>query len=59
MPVTLLAGVEDSTLNVNNNPRDMAANVFELEPNIAPLLAITSKLNSAPAINPKIKLGLR
>ena len=55
MAVTLLAGVEDSTLNVNNNPRDMAANVFELEPNVAPLLAITSKTNSAPAINPKIE----
>jgi hypothetical protein len=55
MAVTLLAGSEDSTLNTANNPRDMAANVFELEPNIAPLLAITSKTNSAPAINPKIE----
>lgn len=54
MPVTLLAGVEDSTLNTGNNPRDMAANVFELEPNVAPLLAITSKTNSVAAINPKI-----
>lgn len=33
----------------------MAANVFELEPNVAPLLAITSKTNSAPARNPKIE----
>ncbi len=55
MAVTLLAGVEDSTLNTGNNPRDMAANVFELEPNVAPLLAITSKANSAAAINPKIE----
>ena len=55
MAVTLLAGVEDSTLNTANNPRDMAANVFELEPNVAPLLAITSRTNSAPAINPKIE----
>src|SRR5438045_8651070 len=55
MPVTLLAGVEDSTLNTSNNPRDMAANVFELEPNVAPLLAITSRTNSAPARNPKIE----
>src|SRR5437762_979200 len=55
MPVTLLAGVEDSTLNTSNNPRDMAANVFELEPNVAPLLAITSRTNSTPAINPKVE----
>ena len=55
MAVTLLAGVEDSTQNTGNNPRDMAANVFELEPNVAPLLAITSRTNSAPAINPKIE----
>ena len=55
MPVTLLAGAEDSTLNTGNNPRDMSANVFELEPNVAPLLAITSKTNSVPAINPKIE----
>lgn len=55
MAVTLLTGPEDSTQNTNNNPRDMAANVFELEPNVAPLLAITSKLNSAPAINAKIE----
>src|SRR5690242_18441226 len=33
----------------------MAAAVFELEPNFAPLLAITSKTNSAPARNPKIE----
>lgn len=55
MAVTLLTGPEDSTQNTSNNPRDMAANVFELEPNVSPLLAITSKLNSAPAINPKIE----
>lgn len=55
MAVTLLVGPEDSTQNTGNNPRDMAANVFELEPNVSPLLAITSKINSAPAINPKIE----
>jgi len=55
LAVTLLTGPEDSTQNTNNNPRDMAAQVFELEPNVAPLLAITSKANSAPARNPKIE----
>lgn len=33
----------------------MEANVFELEPDISPLLTLTSKLNSKPAINPKIE----
>lgn len=55
MAVTLLVGPEDSTQNTNNNPRDMEANVFELEPNVSPLLSLTSKLNSKPAINPKIE----
>ncbi len=55
MAVTVLAGAESSTDNTSNNPRDMEANVFELEPNVAPLLAITSKINSKPAINPKIE----
>ena len=55
MAVTLNSGAESSTDNTANNPRDMAANVFELEPNVAPLLAITSKTNSAPARNPKIE----
>ena len=55
MAVTLNSGPESSTDNTANNPRDMAANVFELEPNVAPLLAITSKTNSAPARNPKIE----
>lgn len=59
MAVTLLVGPEDSTQNTANNPRDMAANVFELEPNVSPLLALTSKTNSKAATNPKIKLGLR
>lgn len=53
--MTLNAGPEASTDNTNNNVRDMAANVFELEPNVAPLLAITSKQSSEPAINPKIE----
>lgn len=55
MPVTLLVGPEATTDNTDNNPRDMAANVFELEPNVAPLLAITNRLGSKPAKNPKIE----
>lgn len=55
MTVTLNTGAEQSTDNTTNNPRDVVANVFELEPNVAPLLAITSKTNSAPARNPKIE----
>ncbi len=55
MAVTLLTGPEDSTQNTSNNPRDVDANVFELEPNVSPLLTLTSKLNSKPATNPKIE----
>ena len=55
MAVTLLAGAEASTNNVDNNVRDMAAGVAELEPNVAPLLALLNKLSKEAAINPKIE----
>jgi hypothetical protein len=32
MAVTLNSGVEQSTDNTTNNPRDVVGNVFELEP---------------------------
>jgi uncharacterized protein DUF5309 len=52
---TLLAGVETTLQNTDNNPRAMDANVYELEPNATPLTALTSKLNSRPATNPKVE----
>lgn len=55
MTVTLLAGVEQSTDNTANNPRDVAANVAELEPNVAPLLSLLNKIGSEAAVNPKIE----
>jgi hypothetical protein len=55
MAVTLLTGAEQSTDNTDNNVRDMAMGVAELEPNVAPLLALLNKLSKAPAINPKIE----
>jgi hypothetical protein len=55
MAVTLNSGVEQSTDNTTNNPRDVVGNVFELEPDVSPLLALTSKTNSSPARNPKIE----
>src|SRR5690348_4165058 len=33
----------------------MAANVFELEPNVAPLVVLMNRLGSVPATNPKIE----
>lgn len=33
----------------------MSANVFELEPNVAPLVALMNRLGAVPAINPKIE----
>jgi hypothetical protein len=55
MAVTLLTGVEQSTDNTDNNPRDMAANVAELEPNVAPLLALLNRVSKKAATNPKIE----
>jgi uncharacterized protein DUF5309 len=55
MAVTLLTGVEASTNNTDNNPRDMAAGVAELEPNVAPLLRLLDKLSKEAALNPKIE----
>lgn len=55
MAVTLKAGVEPSTENTANNPRDMEDRVFELEPDVAPLTLLLAKLNSRPAKNPKIE----
>ena len=50
---TLLAGVETTLQNTDNNPRAMDANVYELEPNANPLTALVTKLNSRPLTNPK------
>ena len=55
MPVTLLVGPETSIQNTDNNPRDMEANVNELEPSAAPLVALMDKMGSKPATNPKIE----
>jgi len=55
MAVTLLTGSEASTDNVNNNVRDMAFGVAELEPNVSPLLLLLDKLSKEAAINPKIE----
>lgn len=55
MTVTLLTGPETSIQNTDNNPRAMDANVYELEPNVAPLTVLASALNSRPATNPKVE----
>ena len=52
---TLLAGSETTIQNTDNNPRAMDANVYELEPNQAPLCVLTSQLNTKPATNPKVE----
>ena len=52
---TLLTGSESTIQNTDNNPRAMDANVYELEPNQAPLCVLTSQLNSRPAGNPKVE----
>ena len=55
MAVTLLVGTEQSTDNTSNNPRDVPAAVYELEPDVSPLLLLLNKLGSEAATNPKIE----
>lgn len=55
MAVTLLAGAESSTDNTSNNPIDMADKIAELEPNVAPLVLLASKMGKVAATNPKIE----
>src|SRR5262249_29701492 len=52
-PVTMLPGPETSIQNVDNNLRGMDANVYELEPGVAPLVALTDALGSVESDNPK------
>jgi hypothetical protein len=54
MAVTLLSGAEASTDNTANNPRDMKG-IFELEPNVAPLTLLMSKLRKEAAANPLVE----
>src|SRR5262245_3935103 len=55
MPVTVLTGPETSVQNTDNNVREMEFNVYDLEPNAAPLTALMNKLGSKPAGNPKVE----
>lgn len=55
MTVTLLAGPETSIQNTDNNIRGMDANVYELEPSKAPLVALLDSIGSVEAINPKVE----
>src|SRR5262245_20380300 len=55
MPPTVLTGPETSIQNTDNNVREMEFNVYDLEPNAAPLTALMNKLGSKPAGNPKIE----
>lgn len=54
MPVTLLAGAETSLQNVDNNPRDMDP-IAELEPDVAPLTVLSTRMGQKNAENPKIE----
>lgn len=51
---TLLVGPEASTDNTANNPIDMANTIAELEPNVAPLTLLMTKMGKEAATNPKI-----
>jgi hypothetical protein len=53
MPPVILPGPENSTQNVDNNVRGMDANVYELEPNISPLVSLSDRMGSVASDNPK------
>src|SRR5262252_9160584 len=55
MPVVLLPGPESSIQNVDNNVRGMDANVYELEPSAAPLVALSDAMGQVNADNPKVE----
>ena len=55
MAVTLLGGPETSIQNVDNNVREMDANVYELEPSLAPLVFLADMMGSVEAANPKVE----
>lgn len=52
-PVVLLPGPESSIQNVDNNIRGMDANVYELEPSAAPLVALSDAMGQVNSDNPK------
>ena len=52
-PVVLLPGPETSIQNVDNNVRGMDANVYELEPSAAPLVALSDAMGQVASDNPK------
>lgn len=55
MPPTLLPAPETSIQNVDNNLRGMDANVYELEPSAAPLVAFSDAMGSSESANPKVE----
>jgi hypothetical protein len=55
MPPTLLPGPETSVQNIDNNVRGMDANVYELKPSVAPLVALSDSIGSTAADNPKVE----
>jgi len=49
----MLPGPETSIQNVDNNVRGMDANVYELEPNVSPLVSLSNAMGSVSSDNPK------
>jgi hypothetical protein len=56
MAVTVLPGPETSIQNTDNNVRQMDFNVYDLEPDAAPLIALQNKMQTSKAAdNPKVE----
>jgi hypothetical protein len=52
---TVLVGPEITTQNTDNNVRAIDFDIYELEPDVAPLTVLMNKLGSEPATNPKFE----
>lgn len=56
MPVTMISGdLATDTINQSQRVPDMDEAIAELDPNTAPLVALTKKLRRKPAIAPKVE----
>jgi hypothetical protein len=54
-PAVIIQGPETSIQNVDNNVRQMDFAVYDLEPDAAPLVALTNKMGTKDANNPKVE----
>lgn len=58
MAPTLLVGPEITTQNTDNNVRSIDFQVYELQPDVAPLTGLMNAMGTSPAGNPKFEWSI-